>query len=88
VKATACDGTFYIFPCIDDLIEKSSMANDIEVAEYLLNEAEIALIPGSAFGAPGFLRISYATSMEKLQEAMKRMSVALARLSTTQPLTP
>jgi aspartate aminotransferase len=64
------------------------LTNDIEVAEYLLNEAEIALIPGSAFGAPGFLRISYATSMEKLQEAMQRMKVAIAKLTMEQPLTP
>jgi aspartate aminotransferase len=83
VKCLPCDGTFYIFPCIDGLIANSAgMTNDIEVAEYLLNEAEIALIPGSAFGAPGFLRISYATGMDKLKEAMQRMSAAIAKLTT------
>jgi aspartate aminotransferase len=82
VKCLPCDGTFYIFPCIDGLIANSAgMTNDIEVAEYLLNEAEIALIPGSAFGAPGFLRISYATGMDKLKEAMQRMSAAIAKLT-------
>lgn len=80
VKCEPSDGTFYSFPNVEDVIQKSSkINNDIELAEYLLNEAEIALIPGSAFGAPGYLRISYATSMEKLQEAMKRMAAALEK---------
>jgi aspartate aminotransferase len=82
IRCSPCDGTFYIFPCFADLIAQTQgINNDIELAEYLLNEAEIALIPGSAFGAEGYLRISYATSMEKLVEAMKRMRAALAKLS-------
>lgn len=81
VRCAPCDGTFYIFPCFKDVIAKApSISNDIELAEYFLNEAEVALIPGSAFGAEGYLRISYATSMEKLVEAMKRMQTALAKL--------
>lgn len=81
VKVQPADGTFYIFPCFEDVIAKSSkINNDIELAEYLLNEAEIAVIPGSAFGTPGYLRLAYATSMEKIKEAMKRMQDALAKL--------
>jgi len=81
VRCVPCDGTFYIFPCFKELIANTpAINNDIELAEYLLNEAEIALIPGSAFGAEGYLRISYATSMEKLVEAMQRMHTALAKL--------
>lgn len=81
VKCAPSDGTFYSFPNVEDVIQKSDkISDDIELAEYLLNEAEIALIPGSAFGAPGYLRISYATSMEKLQDAMKRMAMALEKL--------
>ncbi len=83
VKCFPCDGTFYIFPCMNEVIAKAGMKDDIELADYLLNEAEIALVPGSAFGAPGFLRISYATSMEKLKEAMKRMAAALVKLTAT-----
>ena len=87
IRCLPCDGTFYLFPCADDLIASSvGISNDIELAEYLLNEAGVALVPGSAFGAPGFLRISYATSMENLQNAMPRMNAALAKLSTKQPL--
>jgi aspartate aminotransferase len=83
VKCLPCDGTFYIFPCVDGIIDQASnINNDIEFSEYLLNEAEIAVVPGSAFGAPGYIRISYATSMEKLQEAMKRMKAAVAKLLT------
>jgi aspartate aminotransferase len=81
VRCSPCDGTFYIFPCFNELIANTpAINNDIELAEYLLNEAEIALIPGSAFGAEGYLRISYATSMDKLVEAMQRMQAALAKL--------
>ncbi|HSW69387.1 MAG TPA: pyridoxal phosphate-dependent aminotransferase [Gammaproteobacteria bacterium] len=81
VKVQAGDGTFYSFPSIEGVIEKSSgINNDIDVAEYLLNEAGIALVPGSAFGAPGYLRISYATSMEKIKDAMQRMRTAIENL--------
>jgi aspartate aminotransferase len=82
VQALPSDGTFYTFPRVEDVIKKSAnIKNDIDLAEYLLNEAEIAVIPGSAFGAPGYLRISYATSMENIKEAMKRMREAIAKLS-------
>ncbi len=81
VKCNPADGTFYIFPNVQEVINKSDkIKNDVELADYLLNDAEIALVPGSAFGAPGYLRISYATSMEKIQEAMKRMTEALKKL--------
>lgn len=81
VKCEPSDGTFYSFPNVQAIIDKSNkINNDIELADYLLNEAEVALVPGSAFGAPGYLRISYATSMEKIQEAMKRIAEALKQL--------
>jgi aspartate aminotransferase len=81
VTCTPCDGTFYIFPSIKGLLEiHPNFANDLAFADYLLSEAEIAVVPGSAFGAPGYLRISYATSMDALKEAMKRMHSAIAKL--------
>ena len=80
VHCLSGDGTFYSFPSIADLLGRNKLTNDIEFADYLLNEADIALVPGSAFGAPGHLRISYATSMEKLQQAMKNMRVAIEKL--------
>ncbi len=81
VKVQPCDGTFYSFPCVEELIEKAAnINNDIELAEYLLTEAGIAIVPGSAFGSPGYLRISYATSMDKVKEAMQRMHTAIENL--------
>ena len=81
IQCNPSDGTFYSFPNVEQLIKKSDkINNDIEFTEFLLNEAEIAVIPGSAFGAPGYIRISYATSMEKIKEAMKRMQAAIEKL--------
>jgi aspartate aminotransferase len=80
IQCTPADGTFYIFPCVEEILKKANMKDDIELADYLLNEADLAVIPGSAFGMPGYLRLSYATSMENLKEAMKRMNAALAKL--------
>lgn len=81
VKVQPCNGTFYSFPCVEEVIARAAnINNDIELTEYLLNEAEIAVVPGSAFGAPGYLRLSYATSMANVKEAVKRMGAALAKL--------
>ncbi len=81
VKVLPSDGTFYSFPSVEEIIKNSkTIKNDIEFAEYLLNEAEIAVIPGSAFGSEGYIRLSYATSMENIKESMRRMKEALAKL--------
>jgi len=80
VKCLPCDGTFYSFPSVENLIKQANLNSDLELTEYLLNEAEIAVIPGSAFGTPGYLRLSYATSMEKIKEAMRRTHQAVEKL--------
>ncbi|HSW71439.1 MAG TPA: pyridoxal phosphate-dependent aminotransferase [Gammaproteobacteria bacterium] len=81
VKCLPADGTFYSFPCIQDVLYQSaSLTTDIELSDYLLNEAHLAVVPGSAFGAPGYLRISFATSTENLEVAMKRMKEAIQKL--------
>ena len=49
----------------------------MELGEYLLEQAEVALVPGSAFGAKGYMRLSYATSMENLETAIERLKDAL-----------
>jgi aspartate aminotransferase len=72
------DGTFYCFPHVQGVIDQLDTVNDdVELAEYLLEKAGVALVPGSAFGAPGYVRISFATSMEILQDALSRLSTAL-----------
>ncbi len=69
------DGTFYSFPDFNTLIERTDgVDNDVELAEYILNQREIAMVPGSAFGMPGHLRLSFATGLDKLQQAVERLS--------------
>ena len=78
IKYTPNHGTFYTFPDCNELIRShKAFNNDIELADFLLSKAGIAIVPGSAFGAPGCIRISYATSMEKLEDALKRMKTLL-----------
>lgn len=81
-KCLPSDGTFYTFPCVEGLLNQNpAVTNDLELAEYLLMNADVAVIPGSAFGAPGFIRLSYATSMENLTAAVERIKKALALLA-------
>lgn len=77
-------GAFYAFPdargAIADLHKtgKISAATDMAFAEYLLEQFDVAVVPGSAFGAEGYFRISFATSMENLQVALDRIEKALS----------
>jgi aspartate aminotransferase len=78
INVLASEGTFYSFPDMKNLIEKfGKISNDIELAEFFLDKAEVAMVPGSAFGVPGCMRISFATSMENLRESMKRIKSIL-----------
>tara|TARA_Y100000590_G_scaffold102939_4_gene117006 strand:- start:9011 stop:10141 length:1131 start_codon:yes stop_codon:yes gene_type:complete len=72
------DGTFYIFPSFKNLIKNNDkFKNDKELAAYLLEEAKVAVVPGSAFGFEGHLRISIALDMSSLETALKRMATCL-----------
>ena len=77
-------GAFYAFPdareAIATLHGKGIIAapTDIALAEYLLVEAGVAVVPGSAFGSKGYIRLSFATSMENLKEALMRITKALS----------
>lgn len=73
IECIPSDGTFYTFPQITGLYERAGVSDDISFAEFLLNKAELAVIPGSAFGTPGHIRISYATHMNNLIETVKRL---------------
>lgn len=78
VECIPGDGTFYAFPNFQAAIEKQEgISNDVEMAEMLLSEAGVALVPGSAFGAPGCMRLSFATSMETLESAIARLKKVL-----------
>jgi aspartate aminotransferase len=78
VRCAEADGTFYAFPDFSGAIARlDGVDDDLSLAEYLLNEAGVALVPGSAFGAPGYARLSFATSMEVLKDAISRLEKAL-----------
>lgn len=73
VEVIPADGTFYIFPSVQEVINKRGYANDLEFSEKLLTEVGVALVPGSAFGNEGCIRLSFATSMEILKDALDRL---------------
>jgi aspartate aminotransferase len=77
LKCLSGDGTFYTFIDVKGAIAKLKMQNDLQFSEYLLNEALVAVVPGSAFGAEGYIRISYATDLNLLKEAVKRIKACL-----------
>jgi aspartate aminotransferase len=74
------DGTFYAFPDARETISAhAGIADDVELAEWILNDAGVALVPGSAFGAPGYLRLSFATDMASLDSALDRIEGLLGK---------
>ena len=87
IKGITCykpEGAFYLFPNISAFLHKHTDIMKVETSfdfvMHLLYEAHIAVVPGNAFGVEGYLRISYATSMENLKEAVIRLKKALAKL--------
>lgn len=78
VECLPSQGTFYIFPNFQSVIQRLGIQNDIQLSEMLLEKAGVAIVPGSAFGAEGYARISFATSLENLQKAMERLQNALS----------
>jgi aspartate aminotransferase len=69
------EGTFYAFPHVRGALDALGMQKDVELVEYLLNEADVACVPGSAFGAPSYLRLSFACSMESLENRAPHLKV-------------
>ncbi len=74
------DGAFYVFPDISAYFGKSGITDSQSFANFLLDEARVAVVPGGAFGADSFVRISYATSMERIREGVARIDGAVRRL--------
>lgn len=81
VSCAPSEGAFYAFPNFQPLIEEKGFKDDIELADQLLTQAHVAVVPGSGFGCPNHLRLSFATSEEALQKALERMAQFIA--STT-----
>ncbi|RFC35662.1 MAG: aspartate aminotransferase [Candidatus Nitrotoga sp. SPKER] len=84
VRCVKSGGAFYAFPDVRPVIaalhQKSIIteATDVALSEYLLEKAGVAVVPGSAFGSDGYIRLSFATSMENLKNAISRISKAFA----------
>lgn len=85
LKTNLPEGAFYVFPEVSYFFGKSFNGRTInsgtDLCMYLLEEANVAMVPGAAFGNDNYIRFSYATSDDKLTEAMKRMKNALEKLS-------
>ena len=79
VRCLPSQGTFYAFPDFSAAIRAAGLRSDVEMAERILNEAGVALVPGSAFGAEGYLRFSFATSMTLLDSALDRLERLFGR---------
>jgi aspartate aminotransferase len=81
IKCFKPQGAFYVFPNIKKLLNKTyggaRIATCSQLSEFLLEKARVAVVPGSAFGAPGYIRLSYATSMENIQQGINRLEEAL-----------
>lgn len=78
VSCIASDGTFYCFPDFNPVLNRmGDINNDVDLAEYILEKSGVALVPGSAFGLDGHMRISIATSMDNLVNAMDRIAKLL-----------
>jgi aspartate aminotransferase len=79
VRCLPSQGTFYAFPDFSQAISAGGYKNDVALAEHILDQAGVALVPGSAFGAEGHLRLSYATSLTLLNTALDRIEKLLGR---------
>lgn len=77
IECRPADGAFYAFPNVQGLIKKLGLKDDLELTEYLLEKAEVAVVPGSAFGTPGCIRLSSATSLDTLKTAINRIKAVI-----------
>jgi aspartate aminotransferase len=85
IKTNVPDGAFYLFPDVSSYYGKSNgsvkINNSTDLCLYLLDKAHVALVPGEAFGSPECIRISYATSTDKIKTAVERIEMALKELN-------
>ncbi|MGD9153814.1 MAG: pyridoxal phosphate-dependent aminotransferase [Gammaproteobacteria bacterium] len=81
VEVTPSDGTFYTFPNMQAIIDNAKgIKTDIELSDHLLTEAHVAITPGTAFGLPGSMRISYAVDMDNLSNALNRLKLFIDQI--------
>jgi aspartate aminotransferase len=78
-------GAFYAFPDVSTYVGKSTpegavLDDDVQLCDWLVEVGKVAVVPGSGFGAPGFVRLSYACSMTNIEAGLERLAKALASL--------
>ncbi|MEN6330455.1 MAG: pyridoxal phosphate-dependent aminotransferase [Smithella sp.] len=85
VKCLSPEGAFYVFPNVSSIYGRSfqgkKITNSTELIDYLLDEANVATVPGAAFGNDSHIRLSYATSLKNIEEGLKRIKIAISKLS-------
>ncbi|MDC9714234.1 MAG: pyridoxal phosphate-dependent aminotransferase [Gammaproteobacteria bacterium] len=74
IECPRSEGAFYAFPRVEGLIKRLGLKDDVELSTYCLEKLNIALVPGSAFGASGYVRFSFATSMDNIKQAIEKLS--------------
>lgn len=79
VECVMPQGAFYAYPNLSKVLERASMADATELATRLLEEVHVALVPGPAFGTREHVRISYATSLERIDEGLRRLNLFIAQ---------
>ncbi len=77
IRCSPGQGSFYVFADCREAIDSLGLKDDLEFAELLLEKSGVATVPGTAFGAPGHLRLSFACSLDTLQDAVQRIADAL-----------
>jgi aspartate aminotransferase len=84
VKCLSPEGAFYVFPNVSKIYGRSykgkKITNSTELIDYLLDEVNVATVPGAAFGSDNHIRLSYATSLKNIEEGLKRVKNAIAKL--------
>jgi aspartate aminotransferase len=78
-ECVRADGAFYLFPNVEGAMRAKKVATDVELCERFLDDAGVALVPGTAFGAPGHVRLSFAASLATLDAAVRRLDEFLRR---------
>jgi aspartate aminotransferase len=86
VKCIEPKGAFYAFPDVSAYVGKKTpqgtvLADDVQLCDWLVDAGKVAVVPGSGFGAPGFVRLSYACSMQDIENGVDRLAKSLGSLS-------
>ena len=74
IECPKSGGAFYSFPKVQGLIDRLGLKDDVEFSTYCLEKLSLAVVPGSAFGAPGYIRLSFATSMDNIKLSVEKLA--------------